>query len=62
MPESPRPDGQVSPALDQVNRLIRRLMGKPASRTRTAEYERLLVRWAEVFKDDAPPDDVEPAA
>jgi hypothetical protein len=58
MPDSPRPHGQVPPVRDQVNKLIRRLMGKPAGKQRTAEYERLLVLWSEATQQD----DVEKAA
>lgn len=50
------------PNAEKINSLIRRLMGKPASRKRTAEYERLLTLWAEAHgatssgrHDEAPP-------
>jgi hypothetical protein len=62
MPSSPWPDGQVSPALDQINKLIRRLMRNPAGKKRAADYERLLVLWAEVSREDAPSDEIEPVA
>lgn len=35
-----------------INRRIRRLMGTPTSRKRTAEYERLLVLWAQATQGD----------
>lgn len=40
------------PNAEKVNATIRRLMGKPASRKRTAEYERLLALWAEAQDGD----------
>jgi hypothetical protein len=40
------------PNAENVNALIRRLMGMPASRKRTAEYERLLALWAEATADE----------
>ena len=58
MPASPRPDGQLSAAHARVNKLIRGLMGRPADKQRSAEYERLLIQWAEVSQQE----DVEPAA
>jgi hypothetical protein len=36
----------------KINRRIRRLMSTPASRKRTAEYERLLVLWAQATTED----------
>lgn len=51
------PHGRVTPALDEINNRIRRLMNGPAGRKRTAEYGRLLALWAEATRDD-----VEPAA
>ncbi|MGW4731858.1 hypothetical protein ACWEQC_22290 [Streptomyces shenzhenensis] len=57
MPTTPRPHGQVTPALDDVNDRIRHLMGQPASPSRAEEYRRLLDLWAELTQDD-----VEPAA
>ncbi|MFF5968300.1 hypothetical protein ACFY64_32165 [Streptomyces collinus] len=58
MPLSSRPDGQLCPARARINKLIRGLMGRPADKQRSAEYERLLVQWAEVTQQE----DVEPAA
>ncbi|MFE2424614.1 hypothetical protein [Streptomyces hokutonensis] len=52
MPHSFRPHGRVTPALDQVNESIRRLMHQPASDERTAAYARLLADWADVTRDD----------
>ncbi|WP_405893663.1 hypothetical protein OG272_15550 [Streptomyces sp. NBC_00104] len=52
MPHSLRPHGQVTPALDQVNDRIRRLMDEPAGEERSASYAELLVEWAEVSRDD----------
>jgi hypothetical protein len=46
------PHGRVTPALDEINNRIRRLMNGPAGRKRTAEYERLLSLWAEATRDD----------
>ena len=46
MPSSHRPFGQVAPARDQVNRLIRHLMDQEPSPQRTAEYHRALEAWA----------------
>jgi len=57
MPTPPRPHGQVTPALDDVNDRIRNLMGQPASPSRAEEYRRLLDLWAELTRDD-----IEPAA
>ncbi|MBC9729239.1 hypothetical protein [Streptomyces sp. TRM68367] len=53
----PRPDGQVTPALSDINDLIRSLMDQPTSEERTAAYAELLTQWANVSQDD-----VEPAA
>lgn len=53
----PTRDG-LRPDADRINSLIRRLMGKPVSRARTAEWQRLMVAWSEAPR----PDDVEPAA
>ncbi|WP_328349166.1 hypothetical protein OG800_48835 [Streptomyces sp. NBC_00445] len=47
MPHPPRPHGQVTPALDELNDRIRRLMDQPPSAERTAAYERLLRQWAD---------------
>ncbi|MFG2682514.1 hypothetical protein [Streptomyces sp. NPDC048392] len=44
--DTSRPDAQ------KINALIRLLMGKPASRSRTTEYERLLALWAEATRGD----------
>ncbi|WP_405961317.1 hypothetical protein OG235_37285 [Streptomyces sp. NBC_00024] len=52
MPHTLRPHGPVTPALDQVNERIRRLMDEPAGDERTETYARLLVEWAEVSRDD----------
>ncbi|WP_406321895.1 hypothetical protein [Streptomyces sp. NBC_00519] len=52
MPHSFLPRGRVTPALDQVNESIRRLMHQPASDDRTAAYARLLADWADVTRDD----------
>ncbi|BBC29479.1 hypothetical protein SGFS_007730 [Streptomyces graminofaciens] len=52
MPHSLWPHGRMTPALDQVNERIRRLMDEPAGDERTEAYARLLVEWAEVFRDD----------
>ncbi|MEU1852957.1 hypothetical protein ABZ499_27745 [Streptomyces sp. NPDC019990] len=41
-----------------INQLIRRLMRKPASRSRTAEWQRLIVLWSEATQQQ----DVEKAA
>ncbi|GHD72656.1 hypothetical protein GCM10010317_083340 [Streptomyces mirabilis] len=57
MSHSPGPDGRVTPARDEINNRIRRLMAGPAGRKRTADFERLLALWAEATRDD-----VEPAA
>ncbi|MGV9913381.1 hypothetical protein [Streptomyces tendae] len=43
------------PDAQKINSLIRRLMGKPASRKRTAEYERLLTLWAAATRDEFEP-------
>jgi hypothetical protein len=40
------------PTADRINCLIRRLMGKPASRERTDEWQRLIVLWAEANRAD----------
>ncbi|MER6358583.1 hypothetical protein ABT186_44090 [Streptomyces sp. NPDC001634] len=52
MPIPPRPDGQVTPALNEVNDQIRRLMGQPASPHRTAEYRQLLDVWGDLARGD----------
>lgn len=52
MPFSPRPPGQVTPALDDLNDRIRRLMDQPTSEDRSATYADLLTLWAEVTRDD----------
>ncbi|MGW0086547.1 hypothetical protein [Streptomyces sp. NPDC003393] len=46
MPSSPRPSGQVTPARDQVNEQIRRLMDQKPSPERTAAYHLALEAWA----------------
>ncbi|GHD34819.1 hypothetical protein GCM10010313_81720 [Streptomyces violarus] len=53
----PRPDGQETTALGDINDRIRRLMDQPADDQRSATYAELLAQWAEVTRDD-----VEPAA
>ncbi|WP_158751608.1 hypothetical protein [Streptomyces bicolor] len=55
MPFSPRPDGQVTPALDDVNEVIRDLMDQPADEQRSATYAELLAQWAEVGRDNVAP-------
>ncbi|MFE6018673.1 hypothetical protein ACFQ6O_18635 [Streptomyces sp. NPDC056441] len=52
MPTPPRPDGQVPPALDDVNARIRCLMGQPATPHRAEEYRHLLTTWAELVRGD----------
>jgi len=36
----------------RINARIRRLMAGPATRQRTAEYERLLIQWEEATRGD----------
>ncbi|MDX3069321.1 hypothetical protein PV518_45535 [Streptomyces sp. ND04-05B] len=55
MPFPPRPDGQVTPALDEVNDLIRSLMDQPADEQRSTAYAALLAQWAQVQRDDIAP-------
>jgi len=50
MPTSPRPNGQVPPALDDVNDRIRQLMSEPVGTGRTKEYTRLLTLWADLTR------------
>ncbi|MFH8500658.1 hypothetical protein [Streptomyces coeruleorubidus] len=57
MPFPPRPDGQETPALVDINHRIRHLMDQPADDQRSATYAELLAQWADVTRDD-----VEPAA
>lgn len=52
MPIHPRPHGQVTPALEQVNESIRNLMDQPATPQRAEAYRRLLEVWADVSADD----------
>ncbi|MFJ8143077.1 hypothetical protein [Streptomyces sp. NPDC096013] len=57
MPFTPRPHGQVTPALDDLNDWIRHLMQQPSSPSRSEEYRRLLDLWGERTRAE-----VEPAA
>ncbi|MFE7354895.1 hypothetical protein ACFU8Q_17260 [Streptomyces sp. NPDC057543] len=52
MPTPPRPDGQVTPALVEVNARIRDLMDQPATPHRAEEYQHLLTSWAELVRGD----------
>jgi hypothetical protein len=56
MSSTSRPDGQVPPALDDINTRIRHLMEQPADERQAEEYARLLVLWAEATAGhDRPP-------
>lgn len=55
MPQCTRPPGPLCcpcPALTDVNDAIRRLMSRPADRSRTEEYGRLLKLWADACPQD----------
>ncbi|MER7477474.1 hypothetical protein ABTX60_07425 [Streptomyces sp. NPDC126510] len=55
MSSPPRPHGQVTPALEDLNELIRNLMDQPADDQRSATYSELLAQWAEVTRDEVGP-------
>ncbi|MET9461958.1 hypothetical protein ABZY05_44205 [Streptomyces canus] len=55
MSSLPRPDGQVTPALAQLNDQIRRLMEQPSTTGRAQEYRRLLDLWAKLTREDVKP-------
>ncbi|MEU9167648.1 hypothetical protein AB0D34_07595 [Streptomyces sp. NPDC048420] len=42
------PTGPAAPDPDSINEEIRALMQEPEGPARTPEYERLLIRWAEI--------------
>ncbi|UQA91393.1 AAA-like domain-containing protein [Streptomyces halobius] len=48
------PSRPCSPALDEVNAEIRRLMEEPVCARRTEEYFRLLSLWTEAARSSTP--------
>ncbi|GGZ86037.1 hypothetical protein [Streptomyces bluensis] len=54
MPSSVWSTGPYSPAQEEVNALIRRLMDQPPTQERAEAYEQLLRRWADVCRPCQP--------
>lgn len=52
MPSPTTLRGLPCPDAEDINARIRQLMDQPASEERAAEYQRLLVLWAEVTRRD----------